>query len=299
MLSDRSYTRDNYPREKTSVLIWLICAIIAGFVLQLGFRFLWLNGDRSLLKELELSVDGIKAGHFWILFTSSFLHDPRFLFHIGVNLLGLYFIGRELLPVVGSRRFAGLYLGAILTGALTWLAVHWKDGGSYYGATAGVEALLVVFACFYPHRRMDFLLFFVFPVTVKPIHIAIGLLFFELFGLMFFELRGELLPYDFALASSAHLAGMFAGWFYFRYFHDISWHLPPAPPADLELPRWMKRGAKTAPAIPVAQVDMTNPNDVRAEVDRILDKINSEGFSALTADEKRLLDEAKDLLSRR
>jgi hypothetical protein len=38
---------------------------------------------------------------------------------------------------------------------------------------------------------------------------------------------------------------------------------------------------------------------IRAEVDRILDKINSEGFNALTADEKRVLDDAKDLLSRR
>jgi hypothetical protein len=37
---------------------------------------------------------------------------------------------------------------------------------------------------------------------------------------------------------------------------------------------------------------------LRAEVDRILDKINSEGFGALTAEEKRLLDEARDLLSR-
>jgi hypothetical protein len=33
-------------------------------------------------------------------------------------------------------------------------------------------------------------------------------------------------------------------------------------------------------------------------VDRILDKINSDGFGALTEAEKRLLDEAKDLLSR-
>jgi hypothetical protein len=33
-------------------------------------------------------------------------------------------------------------------------------------------------------------------------------------------------------------------------------------------------------------------------VDRILDKINSHGFGSLSPEEKRLLDEAKDLLSR-
>jgi hypothetical protein len=37
--------------------------------------------------------------------------------------------------------------------------------------------------------------------------------------------------------------------------------------------------------------------DLRAEVDRILDKINSEGFASLSADEKRRLDEARALLS--
>ena len=54
------------------------------------------------------------------------------------------------------------------------------------------------------------------------------------------------------------------------------------------------------PATPAAyHVNLSNREDLRAEVDRILDKINSQGFGALTADEKRLLDEAKDLLSRR
>jgi membrane associated rhomboid family serine protease len=288
--------RDNYPREKTSILIWLISAIAAASLLQFGIHHLW-PGQTSPFEALKLTVDGIRSRHIWILLTSSFLHDPEFLFHAGVNLLGLYFIGRELLPVVGSRRFLGLYLGAILTGALAWLAVHWSMGGSYFGATAGVGALLVVFACFYPHRRLDFLLFFLFPISFKPKHVVIGLVFVEL-GLLFLEIRGQPLPRDLAIASSAHLGGMFAGWCYFRYFHDISWHLP-APNEETELPRWMKRNVKNPPAVVTAPVDTTNPSVVRAEVDRILDKINSDGFNALTADEKRLLDDAKALLSRR
>ena len=38
MLSDRTYMRDNYPRERASVLAWLISAIVAAFVLQLVFE---------------------------------------------------------------------------------------------------------------------------------------------------------------------------------------------------------------------------------------------------------------------
>ena len=39
--------------------------------------------------------------------------------------------------------------------------------------------------------------------------------------------------------------------------------------------------------------------DIRVEVDRILDKINSHGLAALTADEKQILDEAKKAIPRR
>jgi hypothetical protein len=66
--------------------------------------------------------------------------------------------------------------------------------------------------------------------------------------------------------------------------------------ASIELPRWFRRRKKDG--APRFQVNLTNRNDLRVEVDRILDKINSEGFGALTQEEKRLLDEARDLLSR-
>jgi hypothetical protein len=52
-----------------------------------------------------------------------------------------------------------------------------------------------------------------------------------------------------------------------------------------------KRSSSASPAQPTSHL--------RAEVDRILDKINSQGFGALTAQEKRVLDEAKDLLNRK
>ena len=43
----------------------------------------------------------------------------------------------------------------------------------------------------------------------------------------------------------------------------------------------------------------TAPAFFKRQEDRILDKINSQGFGALTPEEKRILDEAKDMLSRR
>ncbi|WP_414664416.1 DUF6576 domain-containing protein [Horticoccus sp. 23ND18S-11] len=51
--------------------------------------------------------------------------------------------------------------------------------------------------------------------------------------------------------------------------------------------------------MPVAPAPAVTKEELRAEADRILDKINSHGFAALTADEKRVLHEARNLLSRK
>jgi hypothetical protein len=104
------------------------------------------------------------------------------------------------------------------------------------------------------------------------------------------------------VASSAHLGGMLTGLIYHRFVHNAAWFNPEDRP-DVELPRWIKRSGKPEAVTPAFDnTTATPPNtrqDIRAEVDRILDKINSHGFGALTPDEKRVLDNAKHLLSRR
>ena len=296
MLSDRSYMRDDNPSYQTSVLTWLLGAIVAGFLLQVVLSSPLIGGD--LTHQLALTASGLSKWRLWTLLTYNFVEElPYVLILIG-NLFGLYFLGRELLPMLGSRKFLGLYFGSIILSGLTWWLVHWKFGGMLYGATAGVEALLVVFACFFPNQRMDFLLFFVFPVSVKPKHLALGLLGVNLFGLLFFEIPRAARSADIGVATSAHLGGMLAGWIYFRYFHNLRWSFF-SRGAEVELPRWMKRGTKAgAPALSEV-VNVGRHGNLRAELDRILDKINSHGFGSLTPDEKRVLDEAKDLLSRR
>ena len=294
MLSDRSYMRDSYPREKTSVLTWLISAVVAGFVLQLlGARILEMPG--VLEHYFGLSAAGLRGGRVWTLLSYSLLHDTRNLLHIVGNLLGLYFLGRVLLPMLGATRFLVLYAAMVAAGGAAWAAINWHLAGSVIGASAGVAGLFVVFACFYPNQPVTFLLFFIVPVTLKPKYIAVAALLIDAAGCTCYEIMGVASPFGFA--HSAHLGGMAAGWIYYRYLHEARWRLPSGR-ADIELPRWMKKTAK-APAPAAYQVNTGSPGDLRAEVDRILDKINSQGFQALTADEKRLLDEAKDLLSRR
>lgn len=297
MLSDRSYMRDSYPRERTSVLVWLLSALAAIFVLQLVFVRLFRVGD-PFLEFFALSSAGIRSGWVWTLFTYSLVHDSNNLLHLIGNALGLFFLGRVLLPQLGPQRFLGVYFGSVFLGGLLWLATNWAGDAPLIGASAGVMGLLALFACLYPHQPITFLLFFVLPITIKPKHLVIGVAAFELFGFVFYELMGAASPLR--IAHSAHLGGLAAGWLYHRFFLDAHWTLFRRRKVAIEPPRWARRGDQTTPnPAPVYRVNVSSRDDVKAEVDRILDKINSQGFGALTPEEKRLLDEAKDLMSRR
>lgn len=293
--------RGDYQRERTSVLIWLISAIIAGFVLQLLVLSPGVRDGSDIVRGLALTVSGLQSGWIWTLLTHSFLHDTHFIFHVVGNVFVLYLLGRELLPMLGSRRFLGLYAVATIVGGLAWAAVHWRNGGAgqtHMGATAAIDALFIVFACFFPNQELNFLLLFLFPVTLRPKYIAAALVAFDLFSLVIWEIPNAPLPYGASIASSAHLGGMLTGFIYYRFMYDTNW-FGRGERAEVELPRWLRRAKKSAAAAAEHRPNAATPEEIRAQVDRILDKINSQGFAALSPEEKRLLDEARDVLSRR
>lgn len=300
MLSDRSYMRDDYQPERTSLLTWLLCGLAGAYIIELILISPWLKLGGTIFGDIAVSIEGLRQWKLWTPLTYWILHSPANPFHVVLVLAGLFMLGRGLNPVVGPKKFLGLFSACLLVGALFWTAINWRHGGNagvLYGATAGVYGLLALYASLFPNREMNFLLFFFFPVTLKPKHLVLGLLLLDLFALAFYEIPGSQLP--FAMTPSAHLGGMFVGWLYYRFAHESEW-LGAATRRDLRLPRWLKR-AKKPPAEPRAETTALPPSrdDIRAEVDRILDKINSHGFGALTPEEKRRLDDAKHLLSRR
>jgi len=296
MLSDRSYMRDSYPRTTRSALVWIISATVGGFILANVFERLFLSGHFTDL--FALSTGDIQRGYFWQFFTYGFVQKPEELFGVLTfcfNLMWLYLFGRELEGLLGAKRLTWLYLTGLALGGVAWFGLNYKVGGQISGAWPGVAALFVMYACLNANQRIPLLIFFVFPVTLKPKYLAWAAVVFEVCALFFIEFP----HHESRLGSpAAHLAGMFVGFLYFRFVHEREWRTPDGV-AEIELPQWLKKKQKspeTAP--PVYKVNLDR-EALRAEVDRILDKINSDGFAALTSDEKRLLDDAKDLLSRR
>lgn len=289
--------RGDYSRPPTTALVWMVAAMVACFVLQLVLMSPWLGASSALPDQLRLTVRSIQQWHLWTLLTHGLLHSTGNPLHILFSLLGLVLIGRELEPQLGARRFTTLFIVSLLAGALCWLALHWRYGGVHIGPSAGVMGLLVVLARLYENQQMSFMPFFVFSVTMRPMYFVYGLAAIDAFLLVLYELPGAETP--FGSAPSVHLGGMAAGWLYFRFFHaNNGWDRAAT---AFSLPAWLKFPRRKPAASPnaVAGRPRRAAEALRADVDRILDKINSHGFGSLTEEEKRTLDDAKDLLSKR
>ncbi len=303
MLSDRDYMQADYTRERPRVLPWLLGVIAVAFVAELVIFSPWFGARASdaILYNTALSAGGLRAGKIWTLLSYPLLHLAG-LFEIIFVLASLYALGRALEPLLGPRRFFGIFAGALLLGGLVWVVVNWRHGGELTGSVPGLCGLLVFYACVYPNEPFRLLLLFIFPLTLTPRQLALGVLAVDVFAFGFYEVVGGTMPFGFGYAPSAHLGGMAAGWLCHRIWRGDDWSLGGSRPA-VTLPRWLRK-SKVSPDLPapasLATIHAAAPGDgLRAEVDRILDKINADGFGALTAAEKRTLDEAKNLLGRR
>ena len=299
MLYDRPYMRQSFsgaePKAHPTV-INLIFITVGVFVLQqvMNVFFPAMGGkDNPFMSNwFALSGQSFRELKVWTVISYGFLHSTAGFFHIFGNMLGLFFIGRIIEPLIGKERFLVLYLGGALLGGLVYLFFHFGDSGPVVGASAAVMAILAFFCLLYPERPITLLLFFILPVTVKPKWVFWGSLVLSIGGILFYELPGQ--SY---VAHSAHLGGMLAGIFYFRYMHERPnpFFRSSRPYASVEQPAWYKRRKNKVSEINY-KVNRTDRENLQREVDKILDKINSTGFGSLTESEKETLNSAKDIL---
>jgi len=277
---------------------WLM-AIFAGLFLAQQIAEKWF-GHFDHYSWFGLTAGAVLHSHrIWALFTYNFLQDTAGytggVFGLLFNLLALYFFGGAVRELIGTRRFLWLYSGFVLAGAAAWcaigaLGVDWR----LFGPLDSIAGLFALYCCYHADEQMTFLAFFIVPVTAKPKFFCWFWIALDLIGFLFYEMMGHQSPLW--NGHAANLAAMLTAYSYYRlagrgdFFSGSSG-------TGIELPRWFRRRKKGE--TPRFHVNLTSRSDLRAEVDRILDKINSEGFGALTDEEKHLLDEARDLLSRR
>jgi hypothetical protein len=167
----------------------------------------------------------------------------------------------------GTRRFIFVYLltgiGAGLFGILQWHAV-------IIGASGAILALLAIYAMYFPNRTV--LMFFIFPMPVRFAVIIIGLI----------SLWGANTGVG-NIAYLTHLGGIAAGLLY--YF------LSP------RIEHWWADRRYTTSETKILQFRKKTPDGqdetyFETTIDPILRKISQHGVKSLSAEERRILDDA-------
>lgn len=176
--------------------ILIICILVFGLQLQVR---------DGLIGNFALWPLG--AGfQFWQVVTSAFLHGG--VFHIAVNLFGIWMFGSEIERTLGSMRYIQLYAASILTAAMAQLIfTGFGDPVPTVGASGGLFGLLAAYAMLFPKRRVMLL----FPPIPMPAPVFVGLFaLFELYAGVTGTLSG--------IAHFAHLGGLAGGFLLLRYW---------------------------------------------------------------------------------
>jgi len=255
--------RDRPPSGSPATRIILL-ANIAIFGLQ------WLAGPRWLpvREAFALSRGGLETGAVWQLVTYQFLHANEL--HILVNMLGLWFAGRELERAVGTRKFVALYLGGGVFAGLVQM-VFGTGEGPLIGASGSVCAVILALTTMFPSLEVMALLFFVLPLRMRAR--TLGIL--AVVASVIFWLSG-LQP---GVGHLAHLGGFAAGWVF-----GLANRRRLGDGGGFEWPRWPGGIASTRSVSHLRPVP---------SMDEIMAKVQREGIDRLTGEERRILAESR------
>jgi membrane associated rhomboid family serine protease len=288
-LYDRDYLREDRPRfawNDLALVTQLVIVNLALFVVN--YVTLGEGPGLGFFGQMALKADLFaKPWQFWQLLTYGFAHEPRNLGHVGFNMLGLWFFGREVEVVYGRREFLRIYLVLLVVSGLVWLIIEQTAWGTrgvqnavppLVGASGGVMGILTLFALHFPRRL-------IYVWGVLPVPAWMLCLFY-----VAMDLTNALGKSDTMVAHTAHLGGALFGLMYYQFGWNFGRLLPGRG-------FWSRLGR---PRLRVHREDQEDvPADMNREVDRILEKISRSGEASLTTKERRTLEEASRRYQRR
>jgi len=280
---DRDYYRNNttlqWWSQTGAVCRWLITANIAVFVLQLFF-------PDTVTGWLQLSPrDTLDKFQIWRILTYAFCHDTRggLPLHILFNMLFLWWFGKHLEGMYGSKEFLRFYLTAAVLAGVAFLALAFTlgDPTPSIGASGAVMAVMMLYTLYYPREQIYVM--FVIPLELRWLMAA-----YVIFDLMpvLSQLGGG--RNTDGVANAAHLGGLLYGFCYKWY--DLRFDRLLGTRTRSWSDSWKQWRRRHDPAR--RDVRLYHPPEavnLDREVDRILAKITAEGEASLTDTERQVL----------
>ncbi len=266
-----------------SIITWLIVINAAIFIIDgfsprlpvppgypLGANGRWLSSAMALNSDLFTH-----PWNAWQLLTYGFAHSSLGtelgIWHVLFNMFGLWMFGREIEERLGRREFLTFYLCAIVFAGLVWViaATTYSRPAAMVGASGAVSAVVILFAAYFPQRKV-----FIFGVFPLPAFVmAIAFVGMDLLG----SLSGKG-----GTAFEAHLAGAAFAVVYWKFGWNLSRFLPAL--GRFRLPSLKSR----------TSLKIHDPEDAYQEqdsaADKLLDKVRVSGEASLTRKERALLE---------
>lgn len=229
----------------------------------------------------------------WTFFTHAFTHTEFWL--LLANMLWLWTFGYILQNLTGNRKLVPLYIYGSLIAATVYLLLvslvpafaHNKLNGMYYGASAGVLAIATAATTIAPQYRLLHMLNGGIPLWIlTAIYLVIDFATIPVSGAGL----GHIVHLSAALTGVLFIVLLRKGFDGSDWMNNLyDWFI------NLLNPDKPKKGETIketlfykSPATPYTKT----PNLTQQRIDGILDKINQEGYDALTKEEKELLNRA-------
>ena len=251
-----------WTERRRVALLALIGINVVAFAVQLVLEATQPDFVRDFL---ALSDRGVRDAYSWQFVSGMLLHGGPW--HFLGNLLFLYFLGRDIEPILGQRHFLYLFLSGAVAGELGHLFLM-PAQALLYGASGGVAAVVIAYATILPELDLISWRTRFVSVRLKAKHLAYAIAFVGLVMLMV-DRHG-------ALIHSAIPGGFAAGWLYVQLL-------------GFGHPSWLQRKLAERRAAAQRIARMTRAEFIQREIDPVLEKISRGGMQSLTRAERRLL----------
>ncbi len=191
----------------------------------------------------------------WQFVTYMFLHSVSSPWHIIFNMLVLWMFGSEVERAMGTKKFLTMYFTAgIFAGIFGCL---FTPQSPIIGASGAIFAVEIAFAMFFPNTTV---IFYIFPIKAKYLVMIFA-------GITVISC---IMPTSGNIAHFAHLGGLVYGFLFIRY----------EPRFSSFLLSWQKQQQAK---------EYQKEEDIKAQVDVLLDKVNRGGMKSLTRRERNFL----------
>lgn len=148
-----------------------------------------------------LQTEAVVRGEVWRLVTAQYLHAG--FWHLAINMLGLYFLGRPLEETWSRRKFFAIYTLCGIAGNVFFTVLGTKGvidpRQAAVGASGCIYGLLGIAAVLFPHSEI--LVYGIFPVRIRTAAVVMG-------GLAFMSVVERGSNYG---GEACHLAGLAFG----------------------------------------------------------------------------------------